>query len=232
MAVLEGIHALKHAIRFDAAIESIVTRDRKELESLAGALAPDIVGVLRRSAAEVGAEAFASLAPAPPDTGVIALARRRVVSAGNVLRDEQRSAPAVLLEDPTHRGNAGATIRVSAAAGASAVVTTGPLDVWDPAVLRGSAGLHYALPVARMDGLADWAGPLIALDPSGERIRPEAIPSNAILAFGSERRGVSPELRAKADLVLAIPMEEGVSSLNLATAVAGVLYAWRLGRPA
>jgi tRNA G18 (ribose-2'-O)-methylase SpoU len=33
---------------------------------------------------------------------------------------------------------------------------------------------------------------------------------------------------ARADALVRIPMREGVSSLNLATAVAAVLFAWRL----
>jgi TrmH family RNA methyltransferase len=50
------------------------------------------------------------------------------------------------------------------------------------------------------------------------------------LAFGSERRGLGPALRARAQVTLALPMRPGASSLNLATAVAAVLYAWRLAR--
>lgn len=49
-----------------------------------------------------------------------------------------------------------------------------------------------------------------------------------MLAFGSERRGLSPELSEQADACVAIPMRPGVSSLNLATSVAAVLFAWRL----
>jgi tRNA G18 (ribose-2'-O)-methylase SpoU len=46
-----------------------------------------------------------------------------------------------------------------------------------------------------------------------------------VLAFGTERDGLSDELLARADLRLALPMSPGVSSLNLATAVSGVLFA-------
>jgi TrmH family RNA methyltransferase len=45
-----------------------------------------------------------------------------------------------------------------------------------------------------------------------------------VLVVGSERGGVGHELRARADHVLALPMRPGVSSLNLATAVAAALY--------
>ncbi len=49
-----------------------------------------------------------------------------------------------------------------------------------------------------------------------------------MLAFGTERYGLSEELRARADASVSIPMRPGVSSLNLATSVAAVLFAWRL----
>jgi TrmH family RNA methyltransferase len=128
----------------------------------------------------------------------------------------------VLLEDPRHLGNVGAVVRVAAAAGAAGVLTTGARDPWEPAALRGSAGLHYALPVGRVDGPPPDR-PLAALDPEGAPLA--ALPAGAVLAFGTERHGLSAALRARADVRVAIPMRPGVSSLNLATAVAVALYA-------
>jgi TrmH family RNA methyltransferase len=45
-----------------------------------------------------------------------------------------------------------------------------------------------------------------------------------VLAFGTERDGLSDALLARSDARLALPMRPGVSSLNLATAVSGVLF--------
>ena len=70
--------------------------------------------------------------------------------------------------------------------------------------------------------------PLLALDPGGEPLDPRAIPPRAILAFGTERDGCTDALLERADARLALPMAPGVSSLNLATAVAAVLFAQRL----
>ena len=177
-AVLEGFHALKHALRFGADVRLVAAA------VLAGA-------------------------------------------AGHV----------VLLEDPRHLGNVGAVVRVGAAAGAGGVLTTGARDPWDPAALRGSAGLHFALPVARL-GDAETTDPLarlpagralVALDPDGEPLRPGTLPPAAVLAFGTERHGLGEELLSRANARVAIPMRPGVSSLNLATAVAVVLYACMLG---
>jgi TrmH family RNA methyltransferase len=118
-------------------------------------------------------------------------------------------------------------VRVAAAAGASGVAITGALDPWHPAVLRGSAGLHYALPVLSADP-QDITGPILVLDADGDELRDVA--DDAVLVVGSERDGVGSALRHRADAVVRLPMRDGVSSLNLATAAAAVLYAWRLKR--
>jgi TrmH family RNA methyltransferase len=311
LAVLEGLHALKHALRFGAQIERVVLTDPERVRALAQTMAPDVLGVLAqrlqtatsvprgalaqsietappdpldtppqhtRTAAPdpldpvppptqtVVPEVFATLAPQPPATGVIALARRPPYDASSVLQDA-RAAPLVLLEDPRDLGNLGACVRVAAAADIAGVLTTGTHDPWDPAALRGSAGLHFALPVAHLDehhldelggqstaravpaatadreprehgrhkpnaggrrAQRDHGRPLIAVDPDGEPFSPTAMPPRAILAFGGERRGLSPALLARADARVRLPMRAGVSSLNLATSVAALLYSWRL----
>ncbi len=228
LAILEGLHALKHALRFDAKIEAAYSDDRDALVRLAATLAPDIVTSLEDLVQSVPSEVFSALAPKVPETRVIAIARRPQIDAVAMIGAE-REAPAVWLEDPAHFGNIGAVIRVAAAAGASAVFSSGRHDPWDPAALRGSAGLHFAVPVIAMKELPKNCGPLIAIDPEGEPFRQEAVPAHALLAFGSERHGLSSDVLASADQCMALPMRPKVSSLNLATAVSAVLYAWRLG---
>jgi len=230
LAVLEGFHALKHALRFDAVLLEVIVSDEAPLEHLAGALAPDLSARLRALAQPVEPSIFAQLAPLPPPTGVIALAERRSIDPAAVLADS-RAAPVVLLEDPRDLGNMGACVRVAAAADVTGVLTTGSHDPWHPDALRGAAGLHFAVGVARLESLRELqAGrrPLLALDPNGEPLEPARLPARAVLAFGTERHGLSDELLARADARLAIPMRAGVSSLNLATSVAAVLFSWRL----
>jgi TrmH family RNA methyltransferase len=229
LAVLEGLHPLKHALRFGATVLEVHCADLAGLERLSAQLAPDVSERMVSLARPVSPEVFARLAPLPPSTAVIALAERPAVDPTAALADA-RPAPAVLLEDPRDLGNMGACVRVSAAADAAAVLTIGSQDPWHPDALRGGAGLHYALPVARLpEGLPPALDrPLLALDPTGAELDPAALPARAILAFGTERHGLSPELLARADARIAIPMRAGVSSLNLATSVAAVLFAWRL----
>jgi len=227
LAVLEGFHALKHALRFGAEVLEAVAVDPEELGRLAGELAPDLTASLPERVSPVGEEVLAELAPQAPRTGVVAIARRPPLDLGAVLADD-RPAPVVLLEDPRNMGNMGACVRVAAGADAAAVLTTGHNDPWHPDALRGGAGLHFALPVAAVEALPQSSRPLIAIDPDGEDLRPAELPGRAVLAFGTERHGLSPELLERADLRLGIPMRKGVSSLNLATSVAAVLFSWRL----
>jgi TrmH family RNA methyltransferase len=230
LVVLEGFHALKHALRFGARIEVACTPDLAALLRLASELAPDVCARLRDTVREVAPARFARLAPLPPATGAMAIAVRPEVDAARVLR-QPGLAPVVLLDHPSHPGNLGAVVRVAAAAGASAVLTTGTRDPWQSAALRGSAGLHFALPVASVEPLPETDRPVLAIDPAGEPLRRALTMDRAILAFGSERRGLGPGLLARAERRIAIPLREGVSSLNLACAVAIVLYGWLATRP-
>jgi tRNA G18 (ribose-2'-O)-methylase SpoU len=227
VVVVEGFHAIKHALRFGATIDLLLTSDRSMAANLVKTLAPDIGPALDR-AELVGADLFDRLTASPPETRILAIARRPAGQLDRALAGPG-AAPVVWLESPSHIGNIGAAVRVAAAAGAAALVTTGVHDPWHPAALRGSAGLHFALPVDRVDALPASDRPLIAIDGLGEPLGPGSLPDRAVLAFGCERRGISPELRARADHLVSIPMQPGVSSLNLATAVAVTLYAWRLG---
>lgn len=228
-ALLEGFHPLKHALRFGARVVRAVSPDPEKIFSLAEHLAPDILPWLKDHLEPMDPETFARQTPYPLPSPVLALAQRPFVDARTLLQEKEREAPLLLLEHPSHLGNIGAAIRVAAAAGARGVVVTGPQDPWHPAALRGGAGLQFALPVASWEGsLPPSEGPLWALHPEGESLAELAIPSDAILVFGSERRGLTQDLLQRADRKVAIPMQPGVSSLNLATAVAVVLYAWKL----
>lgn len=229
LVVLQGFHALKHALRFGAFVELVACQDREQLAVLAQGLAPDLCERVRRLAVTLPEETFKRLGPYVPHTGVVSIARRAPADPAAVLADE-RPAPVVLLEDPRHFGNLGAVIRVAAAADAAGVLTTGRQDPWDPVAVRGSAGLHFALPVARLQRLPAIGRPLLAFDPDGEPMQPARVPGRAVLAFGTERAGLSEELLERADVRIGLPMREGVSSLNLATSVAAALYGLLLSR--
>ena len=119
LAVLEGVHALKHALRFGADVLRIAAPEPGRVLALAAQVAPDLDLRGRIEQAPLGRRAH--------HTGVAAVARRAPFDPA-----ERPPGRIVLLEDPRHLGNVGAAVRVAAAAGAAAVLTTGAADPWDP----------------------------------------------------------------------------------------------------
>jgi TrmH family RNA methyltransferase len=227
LAVLEGFHALKHALRFGAEVLETAIVAPDALGRLVASLAPDLSERLPASDARiVTPQVFARLAPRPPATGVIAIARRRPAIPAEILGAAE-PAPVVLLVRPWHAGNLGAAVRVAAAAEAAGLLALGGRDPWEPEAIRGAAGLQFALPVAGLDVLPSTDRPFVAVDPGGDPPPACGLPARALLAFGTERHGLDEALLSRADLRVAIPMLKGVSSLNLATAVAVALYGWR-----
>ncbi|KAK1180723.1 TrmH family RNA methyltransferase [Streptomyces sp. NBS 14/10] len=229
--LLDGFHALKHALRFGAEVRIAVTSDKAAALALADDLAGDLTAVIEERLVEVSARTLRDLVPRAHPTQVAALAVRRD-RRGNLdeLAGPSRSAPVVVLDNPRNLGNVGAVVRLAAGFGVAGVVTTGDIDPWHPNAVRSGAGLHFATAVERLASDDLPPGPLYALDPEGEDIRSVAIPDDALLAFGSERHGISPEVRKRATRLVALPMRPQVSSYNLATSVAMALFHW--GGPA
>jgi TrmH family RNA methyltransferase len=139
----------------------------------------------------------------------------------------------VVMHRANNPSNAGAALRVAEAAGATGVILTqGSTDPLSPKGLRGSMGSAFRL--------ALWTGPTLeeALGWCSLRgISPVATAAGAphlhteidwrtprAILLGPEAGGLSAdELRAAVDAVR-IPMRAPVESLNLATALAVVLY--------
>ncbi|MFD9705062.1 TrmH family RNA methyltransferase [Lentzea sp. NPDC059081] len=218
--LLEGFHTVKHALRFGAAVDPLLTTDLDAAVKLAESHAPDLVAAFAQ-ATEVDQKAFTLRVGRTHPTGVAGFAERPELPF-------DRGAPVVLLDNPRNLGNFGAAIRVAAGLDAGGVISTGDVDPWHPNVLRGSAGLHFALPVAKAESL-DFAGELIAFDAEGDLLK-GPIPDDAVLAFGSERHGLSAEVRERATRIVRLPMRDKVSSYNLTTSVAMGLYHWAVHR--
>lgn len=223
IAILEGFHALKHALRFNADLIGAFSPDVDALIKLAATLAPDLTEILRSETKSVDRRLFRQILGPRRSADVISLAHRPTCSVEEVL-GRKSIGPVVFLENPRNLGNVGAVVRVAAAAGACAVLTSGLRDPWDPAAIRGSAGLHFAIDVVSASHHDLRGRTVVAVDPAGSPLGDWTADPTAVYAFGTERHGLSHELLQRADQCVSIPMRPGVSSLNLATAVAVMLY--------
>lgn len=130
-------------------------------------------------------------------------------------------------------GNAGTMIRTAAAAGADAVVfCDASVDVFNPKVVRSTAGALFRIPViagvavetlievCATAGLATAGLTGAARAPYTELDLRERV----ALFFGSEAHGLGAPVLALLDEQVSIPMAHGVESVNVAAAAAAVCF--------
>jgi len=169
---------------------------------------------------------------------VVAVAHQIQAQLGSVVRAaRERRAPVlglVGLQDP---GNAGTLVRVAEAAGCAGVVfSSGSVDVWNPKVVRASAGSILRVPVVEgveptdLVAAGHGASLTVVATTAGAGTAPEDLDlaGPALLLVGSEAHGLPRSLVDAADQRVTIPMQGEVESLN--AAVAGSLLAFEAAR--
>jgi TrmH family RNA methyltransferase len=230
-AVAESFHLLEEALASDCEVAAVIAA-----ESVRSAVMAHVKGLKRIRVTAVRDSVFAALAATEAPQGVIALVRPPEWKLDHLLRG--RSLVVVLdgVQDP---GNAGAVLRAAEAFGATgAVFLKGAVSPYNPKCLRASAGSAFRLPlVASLDenlllaALEQKQIKIFAAMPRGEALAQAAnLTARCAIAVGSEGRGVSAALRAKAT-GLRIPTS-GVESLNVAVAAGVLLYEARRQRTA
>lgn len=223
--LLEGIHAFKHALRFGAEfVEILYVADHQLSDFEDNVLLDSEREYILENGVEVEQEFFDELLPYTVRSKIVALAKKPEYKKEDV--DIQK--PIVFLENPANPENIGMSVRVAAAYGAGALVVSGRISPLSGSVIRAGAGLVFALPVFMIDDFTELKTfgdrVLIVADPEGKSIKEQKVPNNSVIIFGTEREGVSQELKEMADTMLKIDMQENVSSLNLATSVSAFLF--------
>ncbi len=138
----------------------------------------------------------------------------------------------VVLDGVQDAGNVGGIIRSAAAFGADAVIVgPGSADPTHPRVTRAATGAWFRVQIARSGSLADdltrlrAAGASIyAAERAGDSLDQIPIPDRAAWLFGNEGSGINPELDPLIDKRVAVPIREGVDSLNVNVAAGIILH--------
>jgi TrmH family RNA methyltransferase len=133
-------------------------------------------------------------------------------------------ADSVFLEGVQDAGNVGAIMRSAAAFGIrNFYVDKGCADPWSPKVLRAAMGGHFQLAI--VEGKPTEGTRLICtVVKGGSPLKQADLSGSLCWVFGSEGKGVSPEVQRKAAVRVTIPIEPGTESLNVAAAAAICLY--------
>ena len=131
------------------------------------------------------------------------------------------------LQDP---GNVGTILRTAWAAGLGGVLLVNECaDIFSPKVVRAAMGAVYHLPALALSNDEAWAllqqlnCQLVCADAAGRDFRLCQWDASVAWLLGREATGPSAFWRGRAEQLVAIPMQAGVDSLNVAVA-AGILF--------
>jgi TrmH family RNA methyltransferase len=228
LVVIEGVHAVKHALRFGAEFIHIAMTDSSEaLRVLKEFGEEDEVAYVNDAVEIIKDDIWESLSPIPHTTGIIALAKKPPNTAGFI------GDTIVFIEDPTSLFNVGAIIRTVAAAGVRTFAMSGRHNPWHADCVNTARGLNFALDYVNlitneeMVRLANNGGYTIYAMDTHTDIYLSDIKNNTekkIFLFGTERYGLSKSLCDASEKVVKLPMRNGVSSLNLASSVTATLF--------
>ena len=228
---VEGVRLCEEALRASVRFESVLYTRALAGDERGASLLEGLREVCRAAYA-VSEDVLESVSDTKTPQGVVALARRP--QTGREVLEQVVGVPlVVVMHRANNPSNAGAVLRVAEAAGATGVILTkGSTDPLSPKSLRGSMGSAFRLPL--------WTGPALeeARGWCAERgIRTvttgAAAPSvhtdidwttPRAVVVGPEAGGLSAAELQATDESVRIPMREPVESLNLATALAVLLY--------
>ncbi len=157
-----------------------------------------------------------------------------------LVRDELGGAPTpdgdewqiVALDAIQDAGNVGGIIRSAAAFGVQAVVVgSGSADPTHPRVTRAATGAWFRVRIGRSGDLSEdlttlrnQGGSVLAADQTGNPLHELQLPPRAVWLFGNEGSGISEELDPLIDARVAVPIAEGVDSLNVNVAAGIILH--------
>ncbi len=144
----------------------------------------------------------------------------------------------VVFDRPSDHGNLGTIIRTCEAFGAAGLIITGhAVDLYDPQTVRASMSSLFTLPVVRLPShreVRNWGNGirkrhssfrLVGTSAHGSHdIRQQDFNRPVALVIGNETHGLSMNYAKVCDTMIRIPMQGSVSSLNVASAAAILLY--------
>ena len=155
---------------------------------------------------------------------------------GDLVRAEGEPSCLLLIDNLSDPHNLGAVVRTAAAFSVDGLVIAGPsAPPLGGAVAKAAAGLISRVPLARERVAADalvrlresgyW---VFAADAGGTPLGEIRPTKRWVLCVGAEEKGLRAKTRSQVDEFVAIPMADGVESLNLSVS-AGILL-WELGK--
>lgn len=166
--------------------------------------------------------------------GVLCIIEKRTDTLPALLQSLKGQAVHILvLEGIQDPGNLGTMLRTAEGAGFDFILADEKtVDVYNPKVIRSTMGSVFRVPVVYTERLAELIAILksenillYAAHLQGERdFREQPFSDRVAIAIGNEGKGLSEEISVLADVLVKIPMQGNVESLNAAVAAALLMY--------
>lgn len=199
---------------------------------------PDLVKAVAEQGtpiAEVRENLFRSISDTEQSQGIILIGQRQKTGVEKIeIGLSKALLPLVIyLKEISNPSNLGAIVRTAAAAGvAGIIISKNSADMFSPKALRSAMGATFKLPVwsgAHFDEVVEWAQdhhliPTAAATRAKLSYRDIDWSLPRLLVFGSEAHGLDQTELDRIDEPVAIPLQNGVESLNLAVSAGVLLY--------
>jgi len=234
LAILSGIHPVAEALRANHSLERLLVA-----RGAGGPRLQEIIDLARRAQVPVRFEPRSTLdrmAGSAAHQGVVALGAASKYADFDAATS---SGMVVVLDGVEDPHNLGAIIRTAHAAGAASVIiperrAASLTDV----VAKAAAGALEHLPVARvtninrtLEDLKQRGYWIYGLDERGTVDYDAAeFASPTAFVLGGEGKGLHEQVRKHCDLLVRIPMDGEISSLNVSVAAGVVLFEWKRRR--
>ncbi|WP_436796160.1 TrmH family RNA methyltransferase [Actinospongicola halichondriae] len=224
--VVDGPTLVAEALASDVDVSAVYVEPDAPVDVMAAAEAAGVPvravasGALAKVTSPVSPQLVAALATIPPEPGTEVLTGLVLVLVG--------------VGDP---GNAGTIVRFAEAAGASAVVSCADaVDPWNPKCVRASAGSLFRMPMLDAGSVDECVAllrgsgmTLISCDAGARAAYDDTdLTGDVAVLLGNEAHGLIDGADDAADVVVSIPMQGAVESLNVA--MTGAIVAFESAR--
>lgn len=210
--VIEGVRLVSDAIKHGANVVSVFVRESNQQDFNFDC---QIV---------VSDRVFAKMCDTVNSQGVLAVVQR---SQNQMLT--KPSGNCLVLDGLQDPGNVGTLIRTAVACGFTDIYAVNTVDLYSPKVLRSAMSAHFCIKLHENDSLQDvfdvlQSSEIVCADMGGKSVFKEHFGKRTALILGNEGNGLSHFSRKNATKTVALPMENGFESLNVAVAGSVIMY--------
>ena len=179
----------------------------------------------------VSDKVFKEISDTMTPQGILAIVRQPEYRLEDMLK--QKKVNLIVLEDLRDPGNLGTIIRTAEGAGVTGIILSkASVDIFNPKVIRSTMGAIYRVPFVYVDQMHDTLEQLKKEDvvlyathlAANHYYDEVEYGDRTAVLIGNEANGLTEQTAKRSDVLLKIPMEGKVESLNAGVATSIMIY--------